>query len=254
MMLPFDVNPSCPRWGWCSMIVGSAHAALLAGLLVDVQFGSPRPAMAAMVVELAPEPVSIAAPPTEIPPGPPQVEARPVEKPLAPKEKLPFDPPPEIKFETPPEVLVEKQTWEQPEDLLEQERLVELTTATPTTEAPPDEKVAAPREGASSTASSNPEQTWESLLLATMERNKRYPGLAQQRRQEDVVYVRFIVDRTGKVLSSEIERSRGYTLLEQEVIALLERSSPLPPPPAEVTGDQVEVVVPVEFFIRRHRT
>lgn len=254
MTLPFDVTPHAARWGWCSAIVGGAHAAVIAGLIVDIQFGVARPAMAAMVVELAPEPVSVATPPTEIPPGPQQVEARPVQKPLVPKERLPFDPPPEIEFETPPELLVEKQVEQLPEELLEQEKLVEMTTTQPTVEATPDEKIAAPREGATRSVSLDPEQTWESQLLATMERNKRYPGLAQQRRQEDVVYVRFAVDRTGKVLDYAIERSRGYPLLDQEVVALLERSSPLPPPPAEVAGERVEVVVPVEFFMRGRRS
>ncbi len=66
--------------------------------------------------------------------------------------------------------------------------------------------------------------------------------------------MRFAVDRNGKVLDFEIERSRGYELLDREVVALLERSSPLPPPPQEVEGERVEVVVPVEFFIRTHRS
>lgn len=253
MMLPFDVRRDYVRWSWCGLVAGVAHGAVLVGLLVDIQFGEARPANAAMVVELAPDPVSLARPPTEIPPGPEAVEARKVRKPVTLREKLKFDPPPEIKIDS-PEVLVQKEVEEQPEELRKDDRLVEMTTSQPTTVAPPDEKVAAPREGATSTPSLSPEQTWESQLLATMERNKRYPGLAQQRRQEDVVYVRFSVDRTGKVLQYEIERSRGYELLDREVVALLQRSSPLPPPPDEVEGERVEVVVPVEFFMRPRRT
>ncbi|MEJ0037908.1 MAG: energy transducer TonB [Gammaproteobacteria bacterium] len=254
MMLPFDVRRDFFRWSWCLLFVGIAHAAVLVGMLVNIQFGSPDPAAAAMVIEMAPTPVAMVTPPTEIPPGPPQLESRPVPRMKVPKEKLPFDPPPEVRTETPPEVLVQKEPEDVPDELLAKEKPVDVTTATPTATAPPDDKLAAPHEGASSMATLTPEQTWESLLLATMERNKRYPGLAQMRRQEDVVYVRFAVDRKGKVLEYEIERSRGYELLDREVVALLERSSPLPPPPQEIEGERVEVVVPVEFFIRTHRS
>ena len=236
------------------MCVGFAHAAVLAGLLVQIQFGSRSPAMAPMVVEIAPTPVSMVAPPTEIPPGPEQVEARLVKKPVTPQPKLPFDPPPEIKTARPPEVLVQKQPEEVPDELLEKEKQIDMTTATPTAVAPPDDKMAAQVDGATRTVPSSAEQNWESRLLATMERNKRYPGLAQQRSQEDVIYVRFAVDRTGKVLDYEIQRSRGYELLDREVVALLQRSSPLPAPPDEVEGERVEVVVPVEFFIKPRRT
>ena len=66
-----------------------------------------------------------------------------------------------------------------------------------------------------------------------------------------MIYVRFVMDRVGKVLDYAIERSRGYALLDQEVVALIQRASPLPPPPEEVQGERLELVVPVEFFLRK---
>ncbi|MEJ1964544.1 MAG: hypothetical protein WDO56_24530 [Gammaproteobacteria bacterium] len=137
MMLPFDVRRDVFRWSWCLMFAGLAHAAVLVGLLVDIRFGTPDPAMAAMVVEMAPTPVSIVTPPTEIPPGPPQVESRPVARPKVARQKLPFDPPPEVKMETPPEVLVQKEPEEVPDELLAKEKPVDITTAAPTAVAPP---------------------------------------------------------------------------------------------------------------------
>jgi len=252
-MMEFDSKRDAARWGWCGVTAGVAHAAVLAGLLVDVQFGSPSPPQAAMVVELAPDPVSLVLPPTEIPPGPPQVEARrqPKLEPL--HEKLKFEAPPRVVLQEPPELLIQEQPEERPEEQRVADRNVDNTTALPTNTAPPADKVTAPREGANSAPSTSPEQTWESRLLATIERNKRYPGAAQRQRQEDVIYVRFAVDRHGKVLNCAIERSRGFSLLDQEVLALLERSSPLPAPPDEVSGERIEVVVPVEFYIRRGR-
>lgn len=254
-MLSPEVRREIVRWSWSAVIVGTAHGALLAGLLVEVHFGSPPPvSQAAMVVEIAPTPLSIAIPPTEIPPGPQQVEAHREHRHEQRVERLKFTPPPHVKLPRPPELVVQHQTEERPQERVVDQKSVETTTALPTTVAPPDERVTAPRAGAASNSTSSPEQTWESELLATIERNKRYPGLAQRQRQEDVVYVRFCVDRRGKVLEYSIERSRGFTLLDREVIALLQRSSPLPAPPDEVTGERIEVVVPIEFYIRRGRS
>jgi protein TonB len=93
-------------------------------------------------------------------------------------------------------------------------------------------------------------QTWQQLLLAHIERQKRYPSLARRRRQEGVTYLRFVMDREGQVLSARIERSSGYAILDEETMALIERAAPLPAPPPEVSGKQIELIVPVQFFIR----
>ncbi len=95
------------------------------------------------------------------------------------------------------------------------------------------------------------EQTWESRILAQLERHKHYPLEAQRQHEEDTVAVRFSVDRRGRVLSAQIERSAGYALLDEEALSLIHRVSPLPSPPKEVTGDPIELVVPVEFFVRK---
>ena len=66
-----------------------------------------------------------------------------------------------------------------------------------------------------------------------------------------MVYVRLVIDGTGRLTEAQVVRSRGYALLDQEVISLAHRSSPYPAPPAK-EGDPAIVVVPVEFFITRH--
>lgn len=48
-----------------------------------------------------------------------------------------------------------------------------------------------------------------------------------------------------------IERSAGYALLDDETLALIDRAQPLPRPPAEIRGEVLKFVVPVEFFLRR---
>jgi protein TonB len=93
--------------------------------------------------------------------------------------------------------------------------------------------------------------TWQGLLLARLQQAKRYPLSAQARRQQGVVLLQFTMDRDGKVLTAGIEKSSGYDLLDQEALALIQRVQPLPKPPAEVAGDPIALVVPIEFFIRK---
>ncbi len=94
-------------------------------------------------------------------------------------------------------------------------------------------------------------RTWEGMLLAHLERRKRYPAEARAQRREGVAYVRFTMDRDGRVLSAKLERGSGHAALDREALALLHRAQPLPKPPQEVIGDPVSLVVPVEFYISR---
>jgi len=95
------------------------------------------------------------------------------------------------------------------------------------------------------------ETIWEGRVLARLASFKRYPVLAQRAGLQDSVMVRFIMDRTGRVLSAEIDKSRGFPLLDSEATALIRRASPLPAPPASMIGDEIQLVAPIRFFLRR---
>ncbi|MGE4430826.1 MAG: energy transducer TonB [Sphingobium sp.] len=117
---------------------------------------------------------------------------------------------------------------------------IEPHTAAPkTAPAPPAPQV-----------SSDARDTWEGRVLAALNKLRRYPRMAMVRRQQGVPYIRFVMDRDGKVLSSRLERSSGFPDLDREAVALPKRASPLPHPPDEKRGDTFELVVPVEFFLR----
>ena len=97
---------------------------------------------------------------------------------------------------------------------------------------------------------SNAPDSWEGRVLAALNKERRYPRLAMARRQQGVPYVRFTMDRQGKVLSSRLERSSGFPDLDREAIALPKRAEPLPEPPDDKPGDTLELVVPVQFFLK----
>jgi len=87
-----------------------------------------------------------------------------------------------------------------------------------------------------------------SLLSTWLEKHKQYPRSAQRRRQEGTAYLRFVIDRTGQVLSYQVERSSGHRLLDREVERIILRAAPLPAMPSEMTLSKLELVVPFSFY------
>lgn len=61
-----------------------------------------------------------------------------------------------------------------------------------------------------------------------------------------------VFDRPGRVLWSRVERSSGCGELDRAALDTLRRAAPLPAIPAD-RPDQVELVVPVEFYITLRR-
>ncbi len=172
-------------------------------------------------------------PPSEQPQGPQQTEAAAAAMRPAPPIQ------PRVQAVAPANV---EPLISMPEPLPERE--VSAAPPAPETTAPPSR----PSPPAAVAASA---RTWEGALLAHLERRKRYPAEARAQRREGVAYVRFTMDREGRVLSAKMERGSGHGALDREALALLHRAQPLPKPPAEVVGDPVSLVVPVEFFIGR---
>lgn len=87
-------------------------------------------------------------------------------------------------------------------------------------------------------------------LLAWLERHKTYPREAQSRNQEGTVLLYLEMGREGEVHAFRIHESSGHQPLDEEVLALVRRAEPLPPPPPEVEGSLIKLLVPVEFFLR----
>jgi len=87
-------------------------------------------------------------------------------------------------------------------------------------------------------------------LKAWLERHKRYPRGAQMRRQEGTALLHFVMDREGRILEYRLQESSGHATLDREVEAMLKRAEPLPTFPEEMQASQLELVVPVTFYLR----
>jgi len=215
-----------PRWLICGAVVLLAHMAILAASIAwrapleEGHFGTD-----AIVLELEP----MEAPPDvrpDLPPGLEQVQAdaapdKPVEK--AEEKAVPLQ---EQKSEV---VLAPAQPAPQPSE-----------------DNPPAPATSAPQPSRARMAV----PTWKTQIVAILERNKRYPPGARARREQGVAQLAFSIDRQGHVLSSRIVTSSGSSALDEETLALVQRSQPFPAPPPELADAEISFTVPVRYNIR----
>jgi protein TonB len=201
-----------------------------------------------IMIELAALPVAPQTQPTELPPGPEQTEAvpQPEPQPEKPVEKVEIKPEPakeaELSVAPPPKPL------EKPVEKKTRQKHASVASA-PSTVEHKAERAAAPAPGAAS-RNSNALPNWKSALVAQLERYKRYPSEAQARGESGVAQLAFSVDRSGGVHNAHIVRSSGSSALDRATLALIERAQPLPPPPPEIQGAQIAIVVPIRYNIR----
>jgi protein TonB len=120
--------------------------------------------------------------------------------------------------------------------------------------APPQTAPAAPLVTASAQSPSTPgadaRAAYLARLLTHLNAHKRYPESARRRRQQGTVSLRFTMDRAGRVLSFSVVKGSGARVLDDEARALIERAQPLPPIPPGFGQDHLDLVVPIEFYLR----
>ena len=242
-IFPLSRWPEAGRWGACFALAIAFHAAGAAALFARWSEDSNLVAGTAIVmVDLAPVAVSPNIT-TDVAPGPLQQEADPEPQPEKPIEKieLPPDPKAEPVVAIPPPKPVEP-----PKEKKPKQKQASLASA-PTRADQQADRLAAPIPGASS-RNSDALPNWKTLLVAKLERSKRYPSEA--RGDQGTAQLAFSVDRQGGVHNARITRSSGSSALDHETLALVQRAQPLPPPPPEVPGAQIPITVPIRYNAR----
>lgn len=96
-------------------------------------------------------------------------------------------------------------------------------------------------------AATNVAATWQAMVMAHLEKYRRYPAAARARGQQGVVQVTFRMNRQGRVLSARISRTSGSAMLDRAAIDNVKRAQPLPAIPDDMPGE-LELAVEVEFF------
>ncbi len=83
------------------------------------------------------------------------------------------------------------------------------------------------------------------LVARQLNRLKVYPPESVIRGEEGLVVVRFTLDEEGWVIARRILRSSGFRRLDDEVMDLLIRASPLPTPPDK--SERLTLTVTLRF-------
>ena len=223
----------------------------------------PRQTPAAIMVEFAPAlmlarsenkarligPEQEKTPPPEPVPELPE-ETIPIPVPIIEKAPEQVETKPEPK--TTPQPITPPRPEPLPEKAIQPQPVVQQAMAPPAVETSTDSKSAAPLTGETIATRRDSGSQWYARLvehLASHRSVSDYPLKARIRRQEGVAYVRFVVNRNGKVLIRIIDGSSGFKLLDKEALALFDRSEPLPPPPTDLPGDVFELRLGIDFFI-----
>ena len=87
-------------------------------------------------------------------------------------------------------------------------------------------------------------KNWQNQVSAYFQRNLRYP---QNRNRAASVKLALVLNRRGNILSVNVEESSGDPAFDDAAISMVHRSDPLPPPPVELTDDQLSFNLPVKF-------
>jgi periplasmic protein TonB len=227
-------RPGLSRWTLAGVAIVAAHAAVLASLaLWYVRQPAEPNILPAIAVTLAPQE---AASPTiqdqDIAVGPTmqQAEATPKE------ERKEEKPPDEVKQPPPPQQQADV-TLPQQEQKIEKPEPQPVTPAPETRALPKNAKV-----GEFTEAGSN---AYNALVFGHLQKFKRYPVAAHG--ASGTVTVRFALNRSGEVVSSEVTKSSGNGVLDREALDILRRASPFPAFPAAKPGTEDSYLAPVAF-------
>jgi periplasmic protein TonB len=258
--LPGDVPDASPaaafgRWMGAAALVVGVHGAAV-WLAVKPRPETPAlslpPPAVLMDLDAAPaEAQEEAVPPSEPETAPPLDPPKPEtpEPPVAPAEELPLPPPLDAVALPEPPPPVEKpreRPPERPPERVERRREPERPRPRPPTppsaaqrsEAAPASAPGAARASAATSAS------WHAVLMAHLNRHKRYPGGAPT----GTAQIAFTIDRGGRVLDARLVRSAGDSQLDHEAVAMVRRASPLPAPPGSMAGGGAfTLAVPIRF-------
>jgi len=247
-------RPEFVRWSLCAAVVIAAHGLVALAFTGRWDEDAADAGAPVVTVELAPLAVAPPAPPGDLAPGPlmesesqEQVAeaATPAERKQPKQEKLVEQPPapdPEVAMAKPEPMAEEGPIDDRPAPVVAPAAPVPTAPQVAPTQGP---RVAALAVGEVPRPTSATVAKWQRLLVAQLERHKRYPPHAGGKIGE--AKLAFSIDRGGHVIASRIVHSSGSDALDEEALAMVKRAAPLPPPPAEISDDQLSFVVPIRY-------
>ncbi len=91
---------------------------------------------------------------------------------------------------------------------------------------------------------------YEQLLVAWLEKHKKYPRRAKRLRIEGEGWLRILIDRSGAVQRVKLEQRTGNRLLDRAALEMAAQADPFPPMPEDDPRQELEFIVPILFALR----
>lgn len=82
-------------------------------------------------------------------------------------------------------------------------------------------------------------------------RQQEYPRVAAMRGWEGEVRLRLRVARKGSLLGIQLDHSSGFDVLDQHAVSMLERLAGLPALPDALEANEIQVVVPINYKLKK---
>jgi len=91
---------------------------------------------------------------------------------------------------------------------------------------------------------------YEQLLMAWLEKYKKYPRRAKRLRIQGEAVLRILINRAGEAQQVTLEQRTGNRLLDKAALDMAQRANPFPPMPDNDPRQEYEFMVPVAFLLR----
>jgi protein TonB len=86
---------------------------------------------------------------------------------------------------------------------------------------------------------------WQRQIVAQLQLHQYFP--IEGCGKDGQAKVAFRIDRTGKLMSSNIVSGTGFPALDKAALEIVRRAQPFPPAPTEVADDDLKLVAPMIF-------
>lgn len=104
------------------------------------------------------------------------------------------------------------------------------------------------------TLKTTPPAEYVNRIQSRILRVKFYPYAAKSQGREGKVLIRMTLDRNGTVLNWRVENGSGSTILDNAATQMIQRASPFPAFPSDLSDATLEMVVPIEFSLQKNQT
>lgn len=95
--------------------------------------------------------------------------------------------------------------------------------------------------------------SWQNIVMAHLNRYKKYPNKSLLDKEEGRVVVRVKIDKNGNVIFADIKKGCKFKNLNDEAVKLLKNASPLPQPPNCIMNNNYLIFsIPIDYDIKKY--